>query len=235
MDIFNDKNLPANIGDVLEMKVMDSVGNSVERIERRTISKISHHNNDLYLIEYEEPVANDLLSCKDIVDAKVICTTVGKSKLYFGKIQDRGLIQLASLYCTEEGIEVTQDYYKNICNVNSEMNNKGDYVFGAFDSNDNGKLVGAVTVHYMLDLYPKYDKAPYCHLETIIVAKSHQNNGVGTALLTEVIRQLKNEGVTYIIAQTATDNLAMQKVYERLDMEPSNNYTLNFVESHENN
>lgn len=112
------------------------------------------------------------------------------------------------------------------------MNNKGDYVFGAFDSNADGKLVGAVTVHYMLDLYPKYDKAPYCHLETIIVAKSHQNNGVGTLLLTEVIRQLKNEGVTYIIAQTATDNLAMQTVYNKLDMEPSNNYTLNFVENH---
>lgn len=230
MELFDEKELPANVGDVLKLNCGDSTGKSVEKIERRVIATISLCNDDLFILRYEGEVESTILDRETILKAKVASTNIRDIKLYFGKIQDRSLVQLANLYCTEEGIKVTKAYYKNICEVNSAMNAKGDYVFGAFDENNEGKLVGAVTIHYMLDLYPKYDNAPYCHLETIIVAKSHQNNGVGTSLLTEIIKQLKSEGVTYIIAQTAKDNLAMQTVYNKLDMKPSKNYTLNFVE-----
>lgn len=50
MELFDDKTLPANVGDVLEMKFMDATGKNVKGVEQRTISKISPFDKDLYAI-----------------------------------------------------------------------------------------------------------------------------------------------------------------------------------------
>ena len=200
---------------------LTTVGQAVMNVEMHALNIFNYRTMEVEIKELQDEASK--------YDGNILLADLKKTLLTFRKVEQDDLIQLANLYCSEEDIDVAQDYYKNICDIYIAMQEKGDYVFGAFNSENESKLVGAVTVHYMLDLYPKYDKAPYCHLETIIVAKSHQNNGVGTSLLAEVVRQLKNEGVTYIIAQTATDNLAMQTVYNKLEMKPSNNYTLNFV------
>lgn len=66
-----------------------------------------------------------------------------------------------------------------------------------------GKLAGALIADY-------HDT--YSHLETLIVDKSFQKNGVGSALFDHYEKDLKKLQITLIEVLTEIDNTVMQKI-----------------------
>lgn len=125
--------------------------------------------------------------------------------MYCRKIEESDILNVCNLYLNEENIVYSkadfEDYIFNAKKIYKEMLKNGSYTFGCFS--DDNKLIGVVNVNKILDYYPKYDKDPYVHLETCIVDKNWQNQGVGTFLLTSVFELIKLEGVSYIIIQSA--------------------------------
>lgn len=119
------------------------------------------------------------------------------------KLKEPDIEDVCRLYINEDNITYSkEEFEKYVCNAKSiykQMLDRNSYTFGCFDKNT---LIGAINVNNILDYYPKYDKEPYVHLETFIVSKQYQNQGVGTFLMTSVFDLIKKEGVSYIIIQS---------------------------------
>ena len=111
------------------------------------------------------------------------------------------------------------------------MLSRGSYIYGCFDD-ETKQLVGAITVNKCLDVYLNYVDKPYIHLETFIVRKEYQNQGVGTELLTRVLEVIKEEGCTYVIMQSG--NPAAQHMAKKVGITDSlTDMRIDFVESAE--
>lgn len=67
-----------------------------------------------------------------------------------------------------------------------------------------------------VDFYPGYDEEPYVHLETFIIAKEHQNKGVGTFLFQKTIEQIKAEGCLMSLFNQITN--MSKKSLENVDL-----------------
>lgn len=136
--------------------------------------------------------------------------------------------KICKLYCEEENVELTSSYIESARLTYKKMLDKGDYIFGAFDSYHN--LLGCLSVHFLDDVYPGYTNGPYMHIETIIIGKNFRGKGIATALLKQMLKIAEFENVTYCIAQTGDSNIAMRKAYENAGFENRDvNYAYDFV------
>jgi RimJ/RimL family protein N-acetyltransferase len=141
--------------------------------------------------------------------------------IYIDPISETDIKKLCALYCEEENIEPTAEYIEKSKETYRLLTAKGDMILGIFKESEKGgitDLIGCVSIHYMVDLYPDYEHAPYVHFETIIIKKAYRGKGYGTMLLQKAVGLCEAIGITYIIAQTATENIAMQRVYEKVGL-----------------
>ncbi|WP_434510056.1 GNAT family N-acetyltransferase [Desulfitobacterium sp. AusDCA] len=141
--------------------------------------------------------------------------------IYATVVLETEIEKLCSLYCEEENVSLTNEYIEKSKETYRTLTAKGDAILGIFEKNEdveNVNLIGCVSIHYLDDLYPGYENAPYVHLETIIVKKNYRGKGFGTLLLKEALKLCKDKGITYIIAQTGADNVAMRRVYEKVGL-----------------
>ena len=153
----------------------------------------------------------------------------------FKKLEVLNVPCVRALYFQEENISMNimqvRHYEARARKVYAEMLSRGSYIYGCFD-NETKRLVGAITVNKCLDLYPNYMDKPYIHLETFIVRKEYQNQGVGTKLLTRVLEVIKEEGCTYVIMQSG--NLAVQHMAKKVGLTESlTDMRIDFVKSEE--
>lgn len=106
----------------------------------------------------------------------------------------------------------------------------GSFSYGAFD---NDKLVAVINANKNLDYYPMYENNPYYHLETFIVRKEYQNLGIGTNLIMNVIRFLKESGCSYIHMQS--DNKYVYRIAKKCGLvESIKDMRMDFVHVEEN-
>lgn len=123
--------------------------------------------------------------------------------------------KVCKLYLSEEEINLSKKQFENYIlsarNVYLKMLDNGSYTLGCFEEN---QLIGVININKNWDYYPRYENAPYVHLETFIVKKECQNNNIGTFLLENVMQLLKQEGVTYIIMQS--DNEYVKKISKKV-------------------
>lgn len=150
----------------------------------------------------------------------------------FKKLEILNVPCLRTLYFQEEDIHMnimqTRHYEARVRKVYSEMLRRGSYIYGCFDE-ESKRLIGAITVNKCLDTYPNYVDKPYIHLETFIVRKDYQNQGIGTQLLTRVLEVIKEEGCTYVIMQS--DNPAVQHMAKKVGLTNSlTDMRIDFVE-----
>ena len=145
-----------------------------------------------------------------------------QGKYYFRKLEILNVPCVRGLYFQEEGIDMNtmqvRHYEARARKVYAEMLSRGSYIYGCFDD-ETKLLVGAITVNKCLDLYPNYVDKPYIHLETFIVHKEYQNQGIGTQLLIKVLEVIKEEGCTYVIMQSA--NPAVQHMSKKVGLNDS--------------
>lgn len=151
----------------------------------------------------------------------------------FRKLEALNVPCIRKLYFQEESIHMdimqVRHYEARVRKVYSEMLRRGSYIYGCFDAKTN-QLVGAITVNKCLDCYPNYTDNPYIHLETFIIHKDYQNQGIGTQLLTRVLEVIKEEGCTYVIMQS--DNPAVQHIAKKAGLINSlSDMRIDFVEA----
>lgn len=149
----------------------------------------------------------------------------------FRKLDTLNAPCLRSLYLQEECLNMnimqTRHYEARIRKVYGEMLRRGSYIYGCFDTKSK-KLIAAITVNKCLDCYPGYADAPYVHLETFIVHKGYQSQGIGTQLLDKVLNVIKGEGCTYVIIQS--NNEAVIHIAKKVGLTESlNDMRLNYV------
>lgn len=137
----------------------------------------------------------------------------------FEKLEILNVPCIRKLYFQEEDIHMNfrqvQHYEARARKVYAEMLNRGSYIYGCFDE-ETKQLIGAITVNKCLDLYPDYVDRPYVHLETFIVHKDYQNQGIGTQILTRVFELVKDEGCTYVIMQSG--NQIVQHIAKKVGL-----------------
>ena len=128
----------------------------------------------------------------------------------FRKLDALNIACIRTLYLQEEclnmNIAQTRHYEARIRKVYDEMLRRNSYIYGCFDTKHK-KLIAAITVNKCLDCYPGYADVPYVHLETFIVHKDYHVNdtvdkGIGTQLLSEVLKVIRKEGCSYVIIQS---------------------------------
>lgn len=151
----------------------------------------------------------------------------------FRKLEVLDVPCIRGLYFQEENITMniiqTQHYEARVRKVYSEMLSRGSYIYGCFDIKTKN-LIASITVNKCLDCYPNYIDYPYIHLETFIVHKMYQNKGIGTQLLKNVLKMIKEEGCTYVIIQS--NNPAVQHIAKKLGLIDSiSDMRIDFVES----
>lgn len=67
-------------------------------------------------------------------------------------------------------------------------------------------------------------------IEAIRINKQYMGKGLATALIKAFIHRSKQDGITHILSSTVEDNLAMKKVFDRVDMKITNKmYRLDFA------
>lgn len=123
----------------------------------------------------------------------------------FRKLDILNVACISNLYIQEEHVNMNivqiRHYEDRIRKVYGKMLQGGSYIYGCFDD-ESKKLIAAITVNKCLDCYPGYIDDPYVHLETFIVHKEYQNQGIGTQLMYKVLNIIKEEGCTYVIIQS---------------------------------
>lgn len=125
------------------------------------------------------------------------------------------ITEVCKLYLAEEAISLNKSqfdiYISSAQRVYLKMVNNGSYTYGCFEKN---QLLGVINVNKNWDYYPRYENAPYVHLETFIIKKEYQNKRIGLYLFENLINSLKQEGVTYIIMQS--DNEYVQRIAQKV-------------------
>lgn len=123
------------------------------------------------------------------------------------KVELHEVKSVYSIYCEIEKCPVTESSIIQAESIYQNLIEKDSYTLGAYVNNE---LIGAINVYKNMQYYPTDLDAPFVHLECCMIKKDYQNKGVGTKLLTEAFRIIREEGCTYIIAQSPI--LAMQKI-----------------------
>ena len=146
--------------------------------------------------------------------------------LEYKKIKLKEVDQVYKLYCQEESMVIEPMAIEKARKIYSLMLANDSYTFACFKDE---KIIAVVNVNKILDYYPDYQNAPYVHLETIIVAKEYQGQGIGTQLLTECIKLLKTEGVTYIIGQSKNPTMKSVFIKAGLIDQSCDDFRVNFI------
>ena len=137
------------------------------------------------------------------------------------KVGLEDIVKVCELYLQEENLEYNdrkkEKYIKRSKRIYKKMLKRGSYTLACYS--ENGNILGVVNVNKILDYYPKYEKEPYIHLETLIVKKTEQNKGIATYLLKSAKEILDKEGYTYIIAQS--NNIYVQKILKKVGLTDS--------------
>lgn len=159
-----------------------------------------------------------------------------QGRYQFKKLEESESYRLKDLYLKEEGMYLNrfqaQRYAIKIDKVYRDMLRRRSYIYACFDMKKQRKLVAVITVNKCLDTYPNYADNPYVHLETFIVHKDYQNQGIGTQLLTRVLEVIKEERCTYAIMQSA--NPAVQHMAKKVGLTDSlPDMRIDFIESAE--
>lgn len=132
-----------------------------------------------------------------------------QKKIEIRKVNISEISDVYALYCEEENIKTIKKVdLKKAKKIYAQMLKKGCYTLGAFDSDC---LVGVVSVYKNMQYYPLNLENPFVHLECVIIKRGYQNKGIGTSLLVDAVKTVKQEGCTYIIGQSDEHN--MQKVF----------------------
>lgn len=147
-----------------------------------------------------------------------------KNQYKFEKLNNSNITNVCELYLQEEKMQLSEGqlhiYKKQVQKVYKRILNQGSYIYGCFDTDANNLLIAAINVNKCFDCYPGgYIEHPYIHLETFIVRKEYQNNGIGTELLKKTLELVKEEGCTYIIMQS--NNLVVQHIAKKLGLTKS--------------
>lgn len=145
------------------------------------------------------------------------------------KIELEDIGKVCELYLQEENLNYNElkkaKYINKAKKVYKKMLKHGSYTAACFTENE--ELMAVVNVNKILDYYPRYEKKPYIHLETLIVKKEYQNQGVATYLLRCVKENLEKEGYTYIIAQSK--NPYVRKILKRIGLKETAGFTLDTI------
>lgn len=187
------------------------------------VFNIKIHAMNIFTYGEETKEISELEKEASLYDADTLIENFKQEALTFRKLEQDDLINLANLYCSNEDIDVTQEYYESICDMHLNFTGKGNYIFGVFDNENEGKLIGAVTVQLIHDFYPKANRV-HGLLTNMVISHAKQRRGIGTKLINTVFAKLESEGVETIKVHLLTNNWAMQSMCSRLNMERTETY-----------
>lgn len=171
---------------------------------------------------YDRPCFSDLSLMLEHV-----CQQLTQPKELYRKMEYADVRLAYSIYCGEENIPFTEEGVRAAQKAWVELDQKGDMIIGAFDSS--GCIRGCLSLHFMSDLYPGYTEGPYVHIETIIVDRHEQGQGVGTALMQKAVEIAQMKNATYGIVQTGTMNISARRIFENAGFLPEGiNYEILF-------
>lgn len=96
-----------------------------------------------------------------------------------------------------------------------------EYDYYGYDIIVNGQKVGTIEIvdHFNED-------NDVCYIERIDIDEAHRNQGIGTKVLTDVLR----EELGYYTVVAAPDNADAQRLYERLGVAGYNAYDLDYMD-----
>ena len=69
------------------------------------------------------------------------------------------------------------------------------------------KVVGFIGAWFILD---------ECQITNIAVDKNYRRQGIASKLVTELLKECKKHGTTYIMLEVRTNNISAQKLYSKL-------------------
>ncbi len=113
-------------------------------------------------------------------------------------------------------------------NLSHIISNKGSYLFGAIDENDDNQLGGILTL--LLYHIPTGFKA---HIDDVVVDVNERGKGIGEKLMREAMKISAEAGVPQISLTSHPRREAANRLYQRLGFElfETNVYTLTYFKS----
>lgn len=131
------------------------------------------------------------------------------NKKVFKKVPVEDVPMVYDIYCMIENCEIkNRDVEQAMEMYKNDILAKGSYTYACYID---GKIVASVNVYKNMQYYPTDLHAPFVHLECVMVHKNFQGKGIGTELISNVVKLVKEEGCTYIIGQTPVE--AMKKIF----------------------
>ncbi|MBO9619627.1 MAG: GNAT family N-acetyltransferase [Niabella sp.] len=101
--------------------------------------------------------------------------------------------------------------------IESRLNHNESVIFGAFVESD-----GAQNAIGFTQLYPKYSSMRATKnwiLNDLFVDPAYRKKGTGAALIAQAMDFARGNGATFVQLETATDNFAAQRLYEKIGFE----------------
>lgn len=96
-----------------------------------------------------------------------------------------------------------------------------EYNYYGYDIIVNGQKVGTIEI---IDNFNEYNDV--CYIKRIDIEEAYRNQGIGTKVLTDVLR----EEFHYLFVVVAPDNADAQRLYERLGVAGYNAYDLDYMD-----
>ena len=125
------------------------------------------------------------------------------------------MIDQAKVYMKENGIDQWQNGYPNAVSIQNDINHGYSYVM-----EENGKVIGTMAV--IFDGEPTYDKIydgawktteePYAAIHRVAVDAGCKGKGIAGAMIDEVVKICREQGVRSIKNDTHRDNKSMQRM-----------------------
>lgn len=135
-------------------------------------------------------------------------------------------------------IEIFKDVFENDEPIASDehlSNLLNNIDFLVFAVKLNGKVVGGLTI-YILKRY--YASKPVAYIYDVGITPSHQGQGLGGALISEVCNYCKNNGFEDAYVEAETDDIDAVNFYRKTKFSTEMNaihFTYNFNNSKNNN
>lgn len=112
-------------------------------------------------------------------------------------------------FAREQTFQWANDY-PSINDFNYDVTNRTVFVY-----EDDGEIIGSVTIMYDIDSNYNYingkwlNEEKYASIHRIVVKRNIQNKGIGTALLKECEKEIKNNGIFNVRVDTYQMNKKM--------------------------
>lgn len=164
---------------------------------------------DSKLIEYMNRIRDRGKTCEDM---NCNITT----------IEIRDLRYLKYIYCSEANIEYNEDEIEieEMRMLYCRMMESGSFIRGLTVKVDNDEyLVAVVSINKVLNCNILYKDSDYINLASLVVLKECQNLGIGTKLMVNIVKELKEDGCACVEIQS--NNFRVKRIAKKCGLTQS--------------